>query len=192
MLHEPTCGFAKGFVQANLVVLPSQYAHDFEEFCNLNPKPCPLIERFEQGSYEAKISAPGSDIRIDLISYRKFINGKFSETLTECVGWDACHRSLGLQNDCSEILLRLGVRSPDKQAVISFSRLVASLILSGPPGVSVLGGVPKVQTIVNYWPALIDKRGLDPSVMRYHGDENCPQERSTATVVGQCMLPALE
>ena len=86
-LNDPTCGLAKGFVQTNLVVLPIQYADDFEEFCNLNPKPCPLIERFEQGSHEAKISAPGSDIRIDLISYRKFINGEFSETLNNLLSY---------------------------------------------------------------------------------------------------------
>jgi uncharacterized protein YcsI (UPF0317 family) len=43
-LHQPTCGFAKGFVQTNLVVLPIQYADDFEQFCHLYSKSCPIIE----------------------------------------------------------------------------------------------------------------------------------------------------
>tara|TARA_B110000438_G_scaffold296564_1_gene341462 strand:- start:739 stop:1512 length:774 start_codon:yes stop_codon:yes gene_type:complete len=86
-LHQPTCGFAKGFVQTNLVVLPIQYADDFEQFCHLNSKSCPIIERLDKGSYEAKISAPGSDIRVDLISYRKFNNGVFSETLSDLLAY---------------------------------------------------------------------------------------------------------
>ena len=38
-----THGFAPGFVQANLAVLPKDLASDFLRFCQLNPKPCPLI-----------------------------------------------------------------------------------------------------------------------------------------------------
>src|SRR3984957_17031259 len=39
----PTSGLAPGFVQANLAILPRALAEDFLRFCQLNPKPCPLV-----------------------------------------------------------------------------------------------------------------------------------------------------
>ena len=45
----PTSGLAPGFVQANLAILPQALAQDFLQFCQRNPKPCPLIG----------VSAPG-------------------------------------------------------------------------------------------------------------------------------------
>ncbi|KAI1107292.1 DUF1445 domain-containing protein [Jackrogersella minutella] len=42
-LTVPTSGLAPGFIQANLLVLPSCYADDFRLLCARNPVPCPLI-----------------------------------------------------------------------------------------------------------------------------------------------------
>ncbi|MGB8050774.1 MAG: hypothetical protein WCF53_23195, partial [Pseudolabrys sp.] len=39
----PTAGLAPGNVQGNLAILPQALAADFLRFCQLNPKPCPLI-----------------------------------------------------------------------------------------------------------------------------------------------------
>ena len=39
----PTSGLAPGYVQGNLAILPSALASDFMRFCQLNPKPCPLL-----------------------------------------------------------------------------------------------------------------------------------------------------
>ena len=36
-------GIAPGFVQGNLAILPAALASDFMRFCQLNPKPCPLL-----------------------------------------------------------------------------------------------------------------------------------------------------
>ena len=38
-----TSGLAAGFVQGNIVILPQDWANEFLQFCQLNPKPCPLI-----------------------------------------------------------------------------------------------------------------------------------------------------
>ena len=46
----PTSGLAPGFAQANLVILPADYALDFARFCVRNPKPCPLLEVTDTGS----------------------------------------------------------------------------------------------------------------------------------------------
>jgi uncharacterized protein YcsI (UPF0317 family) len=72
----PTAGLARGFVQANLVVLPADEADDFAEFCRLNPRPCPLLEQTAPGDYEPCASAPGADLRTDLPRYRIFRQGQ--------------------------------------------------------------------------------------------------------------------
>ena len=59
-LSGPTPGLALGFVQANLVLLPRDWAFDFLLFCQRNPKPCPLLDVTEVGDPEAKTVAPGT------------------------------------------------------------------------------------------------------------------------------------
>ena len=39
-----TSGMAEGYIQANVVILPSKYAYDFLKFCFRNPKTCPLLD----------------------------------------------------------------------------------------------------------------------------------------------------
>lgn len=74
--HEPTCGHAEGFIQTNLVVIENKYADDFNDYCSKNSKPCPIVERLEPGSYVPGV-AKEADLRTDLVSYKKFINGEF-------------------------------------------------------------------------------------------------------------------
>ena len=75
-LLKPTCGLAPGFTQANLVVLPEEYAFDFLLFCQRNPKPCPVLEVLESGKYEPVLTTPGADIRMDIPLYRVYQDGK--------------------------------------------------------------------------------------------------------------------
>ncbi len=74
--NEPTCGYAKGFIQTNLVIIETEYADDFNYFCDSNPKPCPIVERLDDGSFNPK-TAQSADLKTDLVRYRKFINGNF-------------------------------------------------------------------------------------------------------------------
>jgi uncharacterized protein YcsI (UPF0317 family) len=75
-LTEPTPGLADGFVQANLVAVPRDWAFDFLLFCQRNPKPCPLLDVTEAGSAEPKHVAPGADLRCDLPRYRVWRDGE--------------------------------------------------------------------------------------------------------------------
>ncbi len=75
-LTGPTAGLALGYVQANLVILPRDWAFDFLLFCQRNPKPCPLLEVTEPGEPEPKGVAPGSDLRTDLPAYRVWEDGE--------------------------------------------------------------------------------------------------------------------
>lgn len=70
----PTAGHCAGFVQTNVVVVPQDYADEFEEFCRLNPRPCPLVERLPAGTWAPR-SAAEADLRTDVPRYRVFRHG---------------------------------------------------------------------------------------------------------------------
>jgi hypothetical protein len=94
---------------------------------------------------------------------------KFEAIHTEFVGADATHGPLALKDldvpAIPEVQLRVGVRARDEAPVDRFTREIAPLILNGPPSVTgFAGGRPKPEEIVAYWPALIDKRMVQPAV----------------------------
>jgi hypothetical protein len=64
-----------------------------------------------------------------------------------------------------EVVLRLGVRDPDRAKVERFGLEIAPLITAGPPGVTgFAGGRPKPQEIVAYWPALLAREEVESRV----------------------------
>jgi hypothetical protein len=116
---------------------------------------------------------------------------RFDQILTEYVGASATHGPLVERDDAAtamevnsgaagsagadsgmkrgreipEVQLRVGVRGEDKAAIERFTREIAPLVLNGPPSVTgFAGGRPKVEEIVAYWPALVDKRVVTTSV----------------------------
>ena len=84
---------------------------------------------------------------------------RFDQLLTEFVGVSATHGPLApARGEAPEVQLRVGVRSSDRTAIERFTREIAPLVLNGPPSVTgFAGGRPKVEEIVAYWPALVDK-----------------------------------
>ena len=91
---------------------------------------------------------------------------RFDQIHTEFLGASATHGTLaGAIADVPEVQLRIGVRGGDRAAVERFTRELAPLVLNGPPSVTgFAGGRPKVEEVVAYWPALIDKRVVSTSV----------------------------
>ncbi len=74
--HGPTAGLAPGYVQGNLAILPQALAADFLRFCQLNPKPCPLIGTSAPGDPRVPVLGEDLDIRTDLPRYRVWRNGE--------------------------------------------------------------------------------------------------------------------
>lgn len=74
-----THGLARGYVQANLAIVPERYAFDFMRFCHRNPKPCPLIDVTDPGDPEPRLAAAGADLRTDLPGYRVYRDGQLVE-----------------------------------------------------------------------------------------------------------------
>lgn len=92
---------------------------------------------------------------------------KFDVMLTEFVGVNATHGHLAGEPsaDIPEVQLRVGVRGQNKADVERFTKEIAPLILTGPPGVTgFAGGRPKVEEIMAYFPALIPKNLIETKV----------------------------
>lgn len=75
-----TSGMAKGYVQANVVILPSKYAYDFLLFCFRNPKTCPLLDVSEKGSKSFTKYGVTADISTEVAAYRIYQYGELIET----------------------------------------------------------------------------------------------------------------
>jgi len=79
-----TSGYAKGCVQGNIVILPQDWAGDFLQFCQMNPKPCPIIGMSSAaGDYFLPELGENIDIRSDIPGYRLFKDGLLQEEFTD-------------------------------------------------------------------------------------------------------------
>jgi hypothetical protein len=95
------------------------------------------------------------------------LNLRYEQILTEFIGVDATHGRLSgpPSADLPEVQLRIGVRAQERAPVERFTREIAPLVLTGPPSVTgFAGGRPAVEEVVAYWPALIDRREIEPHV----------------------------
>ena len=78
-----TPGVANGFVQGNLAILPEKLAASFHRFCQLNPKPCPVVGMSDVGNPRIPSLGLDLDIRTDLPRYRVWRHGEVVEEPTD-------------------------------------------------------------------------------------------------------------
>ena len=107
-----TSGLASGFLQANLVILDQSHAPHFMEFCQRNPKACPLVDITDTGSPYMRNLGTDIDIRTDVPSYYVYRRGLLSETVTDIYTlWN--DQMVGFALGCSftfeHALIRAGV-----------------------------------------------------------------------------------
>ncbi|MEU5901036.1 MULTISPECIES: putative hydro-lyase [Streptomyces] len=81
---SPTAGRAEGFTQANLISVPADWAYEMLLFCQRNPKPCPVLDVTDAGSWGTPL-APGADLRTDLPLYRVWEHGELTAEPTDVV-----------------------------------------------------------------------------------------------------------
>ena len=82
-MASSTAGVANGFVQGNLAILPEKLAASFHRFCQLNPKPCPIIGMSDVGDPRIPSLGLDLDIRTDLPRYRVWRDGEVVEEPTD-------------------------------------------------------------------------------------------------------------
>jgi uncharacterized protein YcsI (UPF0317 family) len=76
-----TSGLCDGYLQANMITLPAEYAFEFLLFCQRNPIPCPLVDVLEAG--QVKPSIAEADIRTDLPKYRIYRDGELEKEVLD-------------------------------------------------------------------------------------------------------------
>ena len=82
IIDFPTAGMCRGYAQANLVILPPEYAGDFEEYTRRNPFPCPVLEVIK-GTPKTHAMGEGGNIVTDIPRYRIYENGVFKKEITD-------------------------------------------------------------------------------------------------------------
>lgn len=80
---KPTAGLALGYTQANLVILPKEWAFEFLLLCQRNPKPCPVLDVTDVGSPRPVRVAQKANLRTDLPKYRIYRYGKLDAEVTQ-------------------------------------------------------------------------------------------------------------
>jgi len=107
-----TTGMARGVVQGNLVILPEEHATDFQEFCGINPKPCPLIGVTKPGNPNVPALSDDVDLRTDLGGYCIFEHGTKTEEVSNITNYwrsDLVGFVLGCSNSFEEALMEGGL-----------------------------------------------------------------------------------
>lgn len=77
-----TAGWAPGYTQANLAVVPRDWAYDLLLFAQRNPKSCPVLDVTDAGATASEL-APEADLRTDLPRYRVWREGALVDEPTE-------------------------------------------------------------------------------------------------------------
>ncbi len=87
-------------------------------------------------------------------------------TSIECLGAGAVVPGLfPPSTGAMEVVLRVSAHDSRREAIERFTKEFSPLVTSGPPGVTgYTSGRPPVREVFAYWPALIDKQAVKPTV----------------------------
>jgi uncharacterized protein YcsI (UPF0317 family) len=132
-----TAGIANGFVQGNLAILPEKLAASFHRFCQLNPKPCPVIGMSDVGDFRIPSLGIDLDIRTDLPRYRVWRDGEVVEEPTDIMAhWrnDLVAFVLGCSFSFEEALMAddLPIRHIERNVRVPMYRTSIACAPSGP------------------------------------------------------------
>ncbi|MCB2189021.1 MAG: putative hydro-lyase [Deltaproteobacteria bacterium] len=83
----PTAELCPGFGQANLVIVPRDWAFDFLLFALRNPRSCPLVEVLDPGDPFTRVTADHADLRREIPRYRVWEKGKLKAEPTDITPW---------------------------------------------------------------------------------------------------------
>jgi len=89
----------------------------------------------------------------------------YSEVSGELLGSEATYGPHGRRQDSREVVIKLAVRHPERQALLLFSREIAQAATGMAPGLTgILGGRPTVSPLIHLFSFLIDKNACTLSV----------------------------
>ena len=132
-----TARLAPGFVQANLAILPHAFAADFLRFCELNPRPCPLIGVGTPGDFSLPTLGDDIDLRTDLPRYRVWRDGALVDEPTDLSRWwrdDLVSFAIGCSFSFEQALIEAGleIRHIARKCNVPMYRTSLATALAGP------------------------------------------------------------
>jgi hypothetical protein len=165
----PTSGLAPGYVQANLAILPSALAQDFMQFCQRNPKPCPLVGVGAPGDPRIPELAGDLDIRTDLPRYRVWRDGVLVDEPADIVKYwrdDLVTFAIGCSFSFEQALVEGGIelRHMTCDCTVPMYRTAVETVPAGPfHGPLVVSMRPAgIDRHCEYRQARLGRRGADP------------------------------
>ncbi|MHC8318480.1 acyclic terpene utilization AtuA family protein [Pseudomonas sp. LB3P31] len=115
-----------------------------------------LIAGIDAVDKARRVSAAIIDKTAEIFSQRGW--APYSEVSVELLGSEATYGPRGQRQDSREVVIKLAVRHPDKQALILFSREIAQAATGMAPGLTgIVGGRPTVYPLIRLFSFLIDK-----------------------------------
>ncbi|WP_217644326.1 putative hydro-lyase [Paracidovorax konjaci] len=135
-LSGHTSGLAREHVQANLAILPRALAADFQRYCELNPRPCPVLAVSEPGSCAMPTLGEGIDLRTDVPRYGVWRDGVLVQSPTDLSAWwqdDLVAFAIGCSFSFEHALLAEGIalRHVDEGRNVAMYRTTVQTVPSG-------------------------------------------------------------
>ncbi|SEL18421.1 Uncharacterized protein YcsI, UPF0317 family [Roseovarius azorensis] len=132
-----TAGLGRGFLQANVVIMPERFALDFMRYCQRNPRPCPLTGVSDKGDPRMTTLGRDIDIRTDVPAYNIYRDGQFSETRRDISAlWsdDMVAFALGCSFTFEHALQRAGIAlwHIDNNTTVPMFRSSLETVAAGP------------------------------------------------------------
>jgi len=112
----------------------------------------------------------------------------FAEYRVDFVGYRGCWGAAAPEVEPNEVVLRVGVRDPDRAKLKRFATSFLGFGLQAPAGFGIFGGRPDVQEALGFWPALLPRDLVSAQVDILDGErrEHCevPMALATAAAAG--------
>ncbi|MGZ0714048.1 acyclic terpene utilization AtuA family protein [Pseudomonas palleroniana] len=99
----------------------------------------------------------------------------YTEVNIELLGSEATYGAHAQRHDSREVVVKLAVRHPNKQALVLFAREIAQAATGMAPGLTgIVGGRPSVYPLIRLFSFLIDKTACEPLVECQGQRHACP------------------
>ncbi|WP_339530377.1 MULTISPECIES: acyclic terpene utilization AtuA family protein [unclassified Pseudomonas] len=98
----------------------------------------------------------------------------YTEVNMELLGSEATYGAHAMRQDCREVVVKLAVRHPSKQALVLFAREIAQAATGMAPGLTgIVGGRPTVYPLIRLFSFLIDKSVCELEIDLRSGRHTC-------------------
>ncbi|WP_460063389.1 acyclic terpene utilization AtuA family protein [Pseudomonas sp. H2_H09] len=112
----------------------------------------------------------------------------YTDVNIELLGSEATYGAHARRHDCREVVMKLAVRHPSKQALVLFAREIAQAATGMAPGLTgIVGGRPTVYPLIRLFSFLVDKTLCEP-LIEFEGKRH-PCTLPAATVLATPAAP---